>query len=223
VVHTHTPLYQHLLGRLGQRAKLLPLFGNIPLETKADPEWLLKKGPEGGAQFHETDRKKWWIFVIFGSIHPEWDANDFRLKALAAARLAGKKCLLISVGRAGEAGGRILRELQSHEGNLWRVLPLGPQSAAEVSQCLLAADFGVSAVPPENVFKSGTAVAMIEHGLPVIVTRPTGSYRNCPPEILLTGMRNVARHFELRSLQKSKPQRHLPEVAAQFIKDLGEA
>ena len=56
--------------------------------------------------------------------------------------------------------------MRQHESNVWRVLNLGQQSEADVSQCLLTADFGVSAAPPENVFKSGTATAMIEHGCP---------------------------------------------------------
>jgi len=87
---------------------------------------------------------------------------------------------------------------------------------------LLAADFGVSAVPPEFVFKSGTTIAMIEHGLPVIVTRATARYPNCPNEVHSAGMKNVSRNFDLEVLQKSKPESLLPAVARQFIEDLGE-
>jgi len=220
VVHTHTPLYQHLLGRMGFRASLLPLFGNIKVTTHPSPEWLQEKWPEGGLHFHATDRKSWWIFVVFGSIHAEWDGDDFRQKAMAAAQRAKKKCLFISIGRPGGAGERTLRGLRQHEGNDWRVLSLGQQSEEDISQCLLLADFGVSAVQPEFTFKSGTVAAMIEHGLPVIASRPASHYSNCPPEVLLVGLNNVVRHFELQALKKSSPQSLLSAVARQFIEDL---
>ncbi len=223
VIHTHTPLYRRRLGRLGYHVSLLPLFGNIPFTPEIRPDWLQEKWPEGGLYFHATERRAWWIFVMFGTIHPEWDAEDFWRQAQEAARRVSKKCLFISIGRPGEIGERILRALQVHEENSWRVLNLGPQSAEDISQCLLAADFGVSAGPPEYVFKSGTIAAMVEHGLPVLVTRPVGSYPDCPPDLLLLGMENVVRHFDVRSLKKTEPRSLLPAVAAQFLEDLQQA
>ena len=223
VVHTHTPLYRHLLGRLGCRAAILPLFGNIPLTARPDPEWLKKKWPEGWDKFNLAERDSWSIFVVFGSIHPEWDADDFRQRALAAAQRAGKKCLFISIGRPGAAGERLLQGLRKHKGDSWRFLDLGAQSEEDISQCLLTADFGVSTLPPEYVLKSGTAAAMIEHGLPVVVTRPAFRYPHCPPEMLSDGMRNVVVDFNLEGLKKSKAGSLLPAVAAQLIGDLQQA
>ena len=223
VVHTHTPLYQHLLGKLGFKANILPLFGNIPLTEHPRADWLQQKWPEGWTQFGFADREAWWVFAIFGSIHPEWDANDFWQRASTAAQWAGKKCLFIAIGRPGAAGERILQDLRKHEGELWHFLYLGAQPEEDISQCLLAADFGVSAVPPENIFKSGTAAAMTEHGLPMIVTRPVGRYPNCPSNLLLVGMKNVSQEFVLDDLKRAKPESLLPAVARQFIADLSAA
>jgi glycosyltransferase involved in cell wall biosynthesis len=223
VVHTHTPLYRHLLSKLGCKVTILPLFGNVALAPLPDLGWLERKWPEGATKLDLTDRKSWWIFVMFGSIHPEWDAEDFWRQASAAAQRAGKKSLLISIGRAGAVGDQKLQELKKHESASWHVLNLGPQSEEDISQCLLAADFGVSAAPPENVFKSGTAAAMIEHGLHVIVTRPTARYPGCAPEILTSGMTHVITNFELVNIDKSKKASLLPVVANQFIEDLQRA
>jgi glycosyltransferase involved in cell wall biosynthesis len=223
VVHTHTPLYRRLLGGLGCQAAILPLFGNIPLTSHPRSEWLKEKWLEGWARFNFADRNSWWIFVVFGTIHPEWDGDDFLRRASAIAQRAGKKCLLVSIGRPGADGERILRELQRHEGDSWRFLTLGRQSEEDISQCLLTADFGVSSVPPEYVFKSGTAAAMIEHGLQVITTRPTFRYPHCPPEMLSVGMRNIVRDFDLAALKKSKTESLLPAVAGQLIEDLQQA
>jgi hypothetical protein len=220
IVHTHTPLYQHLLGNLRYPATILPLFGNIPIASRMDPDWLRQKWPEGWDEYNMADRKAWWIFVMFGSIHPEWDPEDFWQRASEAAKRAGKKCALISIGRPGPIGERMLKQLYKRESNSWRFLTLGQQSEEDISQCLLAADFGVSAAPPEYLHKSGTAVAMIEHGLQVIATRPMYQYRNCPPETLSDGMKNVRVDFNLETLKKTKTESLLPTVAAQFIDDL---
>jgi hypothetical protein len=223
VVHTHTPLYQHLLGKLRAKAKILPLFGNIPLAEHPRANWLKEKWPEGWGKFSKAERASWWIFVIFGSIHPEWDSEDFWQRASAAAQWSGKKCLFISIGRPGAAGDRILRQLAKHEGELWHFLHLGPQSEEDISQCLLMGDFGVSAVPPEYIFKSGTAAAMLEHGLPVLVLRPVSRYVNCPKEVLTVGLKNVALEFVVDDLHRTKPESLLPTVARQFIDDLTKA
>jgi len=220
VVHTHTPLYRHTLGKMGVKAERLPLFGNIPITSHPNPEWLGQQGQKDADKSKLTNRDSWWIFVIFGSIHPEWDAEDFWRKASASAKRAGKKCAFISIGRPGVAGERILRDLEKHEGDSWRFLNLGLQSEEDISQCLLAADFGVSSVPPEYLGKSGTAAAMIEHGLPVVALRPPYAYPDCPPEIFLDGMKNVVTNLDLDGLKKLPVGSVLPEVASRFIDDL---
>ena len=223
VVHTHTPLYRHLLSQLGTPATILPLFGNVPLAAHADSAWVERKWPRDAMSLSASDRDSWWIFVVFGTIHPEWDVEHFLRQGSAAAQRADKKCLLISIGRPGAFGERMFQELQKREDPAWRFLPLGSQSEEDISQCLLAADFGVSPVPPENIFKSGTAAAMIEHGLPIILTRPVARYPNCPAEILTVGMKNVVTDFNLETLHKTGPGSLLPAVAGQFLADLHQA
>ena len=222
VIHTHTPLYRYLLGKLGFGAKLLPLFANIscPGNAKPDPQWLAEKWPAGWGKINASGRGKWWIFVLFGSIHPEWDTEDFVRRANAAAKVANKSCAFIAIGRAGAEGERVSRELRRHESAEWMTLQLGPQAPADISQCLLAADFGVSPVPPEYLAKSGTAMAILEHGLPVIVTRPPYRYRNCPEQLLEPEMKNVITDFDLASARKTEPHQRLPQITEQFIADL---
>jgi hypothetical protein len=216
IVHTHTPLYQYFLGRLGCASRLLPLFGNIPLTPHPRPEWLQEKW----RGFDPADRANWWLFLIFGSIHPEWDADDFLRRAGEAAQRSGKKCAFLSIGRQGPAGEQKWRALEQRGKDSWTLLNLGPQPEEDISQSLFAVDFGVSAVPPEYLFKSGTAAAMIEHGLPFIATRPIYDYPGCPKEILAARLQNLVTDFNLEGLQKTKVGSLLPEVAGQFLNDL---
>ena len=220
VVHTHTPLYQHFLAALGAGAVRLPLFGNIPIANGVRSGWLEEKGRAVGGKWERGGRDSRWIFVLFGSIHPEWDAEDFCAAAAVAARTAGKQCALLSIGRQGPAGEHKWRLLEQRREPSCLLLNLGVQSEEDISQCLLAADFGVSAMPPEYLFKSGTAAAMIEHGLPVIATRHPYNYPRCPDEIVSIRMNHVVTDFDLARLQKSKVASLLPEVAVQFVGDL---
>jgi hypothetical protein len=222
VIHTHTPLYRFFLGKLGFEAKLLPLFANISCPTRPlyDPAWLAEKWPAGWGKINASGRNRWWIFVLFGSIHPEWDAEDFLVRASIAAKVAGRSCAFISIGRAGTEGERILSDLRRREAASWIMLNLGPQSPRDISQCLQVADFGVSPVPPEYLSKSGTAMAMLEHGLPVLVTRPPYRYRSCPEHLLEPDMKNVVTNFNLTGLQKTEPRQRLPQIAEQLIADL---
>ncbi len=216
VVHTHTPLYQHLLRGIRVDARLLPLFGNIPLASP-DPTWLARHF------LPAAHRDQWCVFVIFGTIHPEWDGVDFQRRAVAAVQAAGKRCLFISIGRPGAAGEKTLERLREGESDLWHNLNLGEQPEHEVSQALWAADAGVSAVPPEYLPKSGTAAAMREHGLPIVAMRPMNRYPNCPPEVLAAEAGQVGADINLGAWSKTAPGSFLPAVADQFLHDLSRA
>jgi hypothetical protein len=222
VLHTHTPLYRHLLGTLGLEAKILPLFANIvcPEGAKSDPGWLAEKWPAGWGRMNASGREKWLLFVLFGSIHPEWDAEDFQRRASQAAAALGKHVAFLSIGRAGPDGDAALEKLRRHDGPDWMTHSLGPQAPADITQCLLAADFGLASVPPEYVTKSGTVMAMLEHGLPVLVTRPPYRYRSCPEQLLEPGLANLHTDFDLAAARKTPARQMLPQVAEQFVADL---
>jgi hypothetical protein len=222
LVHTHVPLYQYLLGKLGRGVTRLPLFGNIPVAARG-AELLSENWHEEWYELITADRQSWWIFLMFGSLHPEWDADEFLRRVSTAAQEAGKKCALVSIGRQGAAGEHKWQLLEQRKIAAWKFLNLGPQPEERISQCLLAADFGVSAMPPEYLFKSGTAAAMVEHGLHVIATRPRYDYPGCPEDILAAQMRNVVTDFEPASMHKTKVGSLLPKVASQFVEDLQEA
>jgi hypothetical protein len=223
VVHTHTPLYVHLLSKLGYHAIKLPLFGNVPIQADISQSQLDRLWSYAGWSISEAERDRWSIFVIFGSIHPEWDGMGFIEQALQSTHAAGKQMAFIAIGRLGDVGEKKWEQFESHYATLCKLLLLREQSAEIISQCLLAADFGVSAVPPEYLFKSGSAVAMLEHGLSVLTTRPVGNYTGCPEEMLQEKLPHSFTRLDFEKMTKLKPRELLPEVAAQFVQNLERA
>lgn len=168
LVTTSNPLYITALKQIGVEAKLQPLHGNIPVVDRGPraefPAWL------GDIGITPANRHEWWLGLFFGGLYAEWKPEPFMTMLQRAAQQAGKRVCLLSLGRPGAVGKEIWEKLQTDYPKV--SLPvLGEQPAEVVSILMQVADFGVAASPWDLIGKSGSATAMIEHGLPVIVTR----------------------------------------------------
>ncbi len=171
--HTSTPAYRALLARAGVQADILRLPGNIPLALlppQRARELLLRRC--------EVAEEPVLAAGVFGTVHPEW-VESARVDALAAAcEVRGCRLLCVHVGRAGGRGGALWSALQRRHGARVRFAALGELPAAEVSAVLQGLDLGVATTPWALVGKSGAVAAMLEHGLPVVVTRTDYRLRN---------------------------------------------
>ncbi len=168
LVTTTNPLYIEALKRIGVASSLLPLCGNIPMIDRggnADfPGWL------GDVGITPANRNQWLLSLFFGGLYHEWKPEPFMTILKRAAQKTGKRICLLSLGRLGAAGRDVWEKLKSDYPDL--SLPvLGEQPAEVVSIIMQTSDFGVAASPWDLIGKSGSAAAMVEHGLPVIVTR----------------------------------------------------
>jgi hypothetical protein len=162
LVSTTNPVYAALLGTIGVKADILPLCGNIPITPGAPL-------PKEVAAFRQPD--KTWLGLFFGGLYREWKPEPFFGQLARAARTAGRSVGLVQVGNAGGEGEKVWSELEREYASAFRFFTLGPQPASTVSALMLAADFGIAASPWSIIGKSGSAAAMLDHGLPVIVTR----------------------------------------------------
>jgi glycosyltransferase involved in cell wall biosynthesis len=167
LVTTSNPAYAEMLRPVWPEVELLPLFGNIPVSTSVPSP--AEAFPATGIT--EENRGEWWIGLFFGSLHDEWRPEPFFGLLLRAAERAGKRVCLVLAGRAGETGEALWRGLQADYGTRIVFLNRGEQTTGILSALLQLADFGVAASPWQLIGKSGTAAAMLDHGLPVIVTR----------------------------------------------------
>jgi hypothetical protein len=168
LVTTSNPVYAAMLESLGVQAEILPLFGNVPI-GKAGLLRLEKLLPEAGIT--EENRKDWWIGLFFGALHEQWQPEPFFSLLTRSALKAGKRICLVLVGRAGGGGNAIWNELQARYGREIAFVNRGEQSTEIISALLQEADFGIASSPWQLIGKSGTVAAMLDHGLPVIVTR----------------------------------------------------
>jgi hypothetical protein len=157
--------------------------------------------------------------VVFGSVHPEWSPDEL----IAQLGTLGKRIQLSHIGRIGP-GESIWKDISSRYGSEIEIRLLGEQPADHISRFFASVDFGISTNPLALNGKSTCVAAMLEHGLPVIVTRNDVHFSGIP-EVDLSSERLIPldEHFleRVRSLRRGDPRGRLTEVTAQFLGDIG--
>jgi glycosyltransferase involved in cell wall biosynthesis len=221
-LHTSNPTYQAELARHGMTAGVLGLFGNVPV-VAAQPggvDILSRFVPAAAGAARST----WLIGVMFGTLHPQWRPEATIEWLLATASRRGLQPAIIAAGRIGGHGAAILERFSQR--NIL-VCITGEQDGRTVSQLLRAADYGIAPHPWALIGKSGSAAALLEHGLPVVVPRDDWQLRGisaqpvAATDPLLTRLANLnddATDAWLAS--RREPAAALPRITAEFLKAL---
>jgi hypothetical protein len=223
VTHTSNPVYIRLLNRRRIKAKLLPLFGNVPIVQVEDvscAETIATKGERRTPNAIPLAPRDDAVLRlgIFGSIHPEWspDAMFAELKRL------GRPIQLSHIGRIGPRES-VWTDLTDRYGTEIKLSRLGERSFDEISRFLSYLEFGVATAPLALIEKSSSVAAMLDHGLPVIVNRDDVHFRGIPrtdpgSDLLIPVDKNFL--ARVRSARRHSPESRLPQVAEQFLHDV---
>jgi hypothetical protein len=220
LVQTSNRLYAAALHDAGMAAKVLPLFGNVPVQVEAeDPYVALLRG-----QGETWTRGKVWVYAFFGTIHPTFRPERVFPMLLNTAANAGRHLAVVSVGRCAGADEKV--RAWREQWKAARFYAVGERPAEEVGAWLGAADFGLTTTPYNIVGKSGTAQAFSEHGVPVLCTedgaplagRAVGAREFAPrfwrlADYVASGLRRE----ELGLVKGSS----VPKVAREFLQELG--
>jgi len=173
---TTNACYREVLARYGFDAQVVPLFGNVPVGAETAETWLYEALAQQGAIGPDFDRRRSWLFGMFGLIDPSWPATAMFARLADIARRADRRIVVVSAGSAGADAAPVFERAKAALPEVSFAL-LGRQPAEQISQFLNTVDFGLSSYPYALLGKSGAVAAMLEHGLPVIVGR---GYRDVP-------------------------------------------
>lgn len=222
VVHTSNVAYQMLLVRNGIKAELLPLFGQIPIHDGSNQGRLMQEMKAAGISIDEINRQKFWLFGIFGSLHPVWPPEPLFSRLRDAAECSGRRIVIVSIGRMG--GGEALWESLSQRYSQWfDFVRLGERSVEQVSDFFHWIDFGIATTPWAIIGKSGTVAAMLDHGLPVIVNRDETRFSFDLPEIAVSPLlvkMGPDLASKLPALKKLPPKSSVPDIVGTFLSSL---
>ncbi len=159
-VWTSIELYRRQLAREKVMATALPIFGTVPISTARSDTSLLEKL---GSPEQKKTRADYFLVGLFGTIPRDW---PFRLLFPRLRRLAGTRRLaFILFGKNGDA-----EAFRDHIASLPEValLSLGALDEAAVDATMNSMDLALATTPAEGIFKSSSAVAFLERGVPTI-------------------------------------------------------
>ena len=155
---------------------------------------------------------------LFGSIHPEWEPQEL----FARLQTLGKPIQVYHIGRIGP-GESVWNEVVARYDAKIRFQRFGEQSFENISQFFLTLDFGVATTPLSLIGKSSTVAAMLDHGLPVIVSRNDIHFRGIAEENLASErLIRVDESFidRVKTVKRLNPEPSLPKIVRQFLNDL---
>ncbi len=221
-VHTSNATYVGLLKRGGIVATELPLFGNIPIHPIGPEPVLPAQLVAAGVPADPAGRNGWWLALFFGTLHHEWSPHPLTDILLRAAKRAGKRLCMISAGRLGASGEALWEKMRLEIGQEMVFVKCGEQSCEEISALLQMADFGVAVTPWELMGKSGSAAAMLDHGLPILFTRDNTGAAALAEGGLLTDplfhrCDGTLEAKLIAGLQRRQPTPRVREICAGFI------
>jgi hypothetical protein len=227
VVTTTNGAYARLLKRRGVPADRLSLFGNIaPLTDQSDEVtgWVnealsVELGLSSADQLGD-----YWFFVHFGSLHGAWQPEALFEYVREAAQRAEKRPCFVSIGRMGAGEARWSSWRREYGAELG-FFSLSGQPEERISALLRCAHFGVASSPWLLIGKSSAAQAMLDHGLPVIVSRDDLRYRDdaAVEEDRPDGLIKMDESLPERLLaaRRGPVSWTLPRVADEFLSQLG--
>jgi hypothetical protein len=222
LVHTTNGTYAALLDRWGVANRVLALCGSIPILSSVDAQWLTQTLLGLGVPPPRSARDGCWRFGMFGALHPSWSPEPLFTQLGAAARSANRQIVIASIGRRGP-GEELWQHIQRRYGDRFSFAALGERPLRDISSFLQSVDFGIAITPWQLIGKSGTTAAMLDHGLPVIVSRDDQDFGVTPStpisEPLLYRM-DAGLPEWLHSVKRQPACSRLPHVARQFITDL---
>lgn len=218
-LHTSNQAYVETLGACGWAAERLPLFSNIPISHSSRDAAERVAAPILKSHLPSFDRDKAVVAVVFGSVHPEWDPTLAIDWLAVESRPLGKRLVVAFLGRGGPPAEAWTSRL-SRRADI-DCVTLGEQPAEIVSSTLASSDVGLATTPSALLGKSGSFLAMSEHGMPTIVVREDWIPRGRPvsrPARLPPGV-YLARDLSAASLAGLLADRRAPSSNLEAVGD----
>jgi glycosyltransferase involved in cell wall biosynthesis len=202
IIHTSNAVYARLLSRHRINAKILPLFGSVPVLPNA----VVTPRDDNALRLG-----------LFGSIHPEWQPDEL----FARLQAFGKLIQVYHIGRIGPGESLWNEIVECYETEI-QFERFGEQSFENISQFFLSVDLGVATTALSLIGKSSSVAAMLDHGLPVIVSRNDIHFRGIPEDLASERLISVDKSFidRVKAVKRLNPEPSLPKIARQFLDDL---
>jgi hypothetical protein len=209
-IFTSIQPYWRFLQNIGIKATVVPIFGNIPAN---------ENGNEGDWQHlvNQADLsplianpKAWLILGFFGTIYSCLGLDELLKMVAFAAKSRGLKLGVLFIGN----------NRDQHTLNLIKAMPdtsfwqTGALSTGMINRCMQLVNIGVVTSPVDGINKSGSALAWMERGIPVLISQADkhyeedmmakqGIYQAVSPDVILRACRIKDQLVPVNNLEKA--------------------
>jgi hypothetical protein len=198
------------LAEIGCKASLVELFGNIPFKPVDKKDSIAERNPDGKLNL-----------LYFGAAPKGEFLHTMVQDLIVFCSVTGISIRFTIVCGETTEKHKFIAALNSKLSpyNL-SIVDVPFASTEKLSALMQQCDVGVSRSAPYLFGKSGTAIAMLEHGMPVWVARWNGTdplYYDFRTELIFDNLRHAANASVKRSLD---PHPLLPKVVGNFLNQL---
>lgn len=171
-VFTNTLHYAEQLQRLGTRPQVLPIFGNIPLGDYGSDEIWDELVSEQDFRSVLGQPDKWLVVGFFGTVYTNPGIRSLLQIVHQAAEQSERKLGIISLGKN---RGAAVKSLTNDLANVshWST---GSLSIEMLNRVMQIVNLGVMTTLAAGLNKSGSAVAWLERGVPLLVSPEDSTY-----------------------------------------------
>ncbi len=173
LINVSTLINKSFLKNKKVESKRISILSNIPIIEKPNFKWIVDKIMSRLTVNEGYLSNKYLTFGFFGTLYSNLN-EDILLPCLLKNIPTDKKIIIISAGKMG-SGKAKWDKMEIKYPQIY-FIELGYRSAHEISEFLQFIDFGISTTSPYFLNKSGTYMAMEEHGLSVFVCEDNGKY-----------------------------------------------
>jgi len=171
-VSTSNLFYASELNRIKIDCNVLPIFGNIPLDDLGnDEDWNTIVNNTLLVPLI-TQPAHWVVLGFFGAIYTCPGLEKLIYTASEAADKMGLKFGLLAFGYNGEKDiTAFVKDIT--DVTCWQT---GPLPSAMINRVLHLVNAGIITTPADRITKSGSAMALLERGIPVLVSSKDDTY-----------------------------------------------
>jgi hypothetical protein len=209
-IFTSIQPYWHFLQNIGIKATIVPIFGNIPVNENGDEEDWQNLVNQADLSPLIADPKPWLILGFFGTTYSCLGLDELLKMVAFAAKSRGLRLGVLFIGN----------NRDQHTLNLIKAMPdisfwqTGTLSTGMINRCMQLVNIGVVTSPVDGINKSGSALAWMERGIPVLISQADkhyeedimanqGIYQAVSPDIILRACRIKDQLVPVNNLEKA--------------------
>lgn len=211
VKHTSIPVYKARLGKVGIRAKKLPVFSNL-----------------SRTYFFDNGSDQFFTIAFFSQFTPRKSVNKFIEQLTQEILREGLDFRILLIGGNQHATKLFKREINNIPGIQNKIFSTEFLDENKLSEVIYNCDLGITSVPRHVLGKSGSVAAFLSYGIPVAApyVKPgyeslgIGFFNKSICDAIVTSPELIDYKISAEAAKIISEKLSIPSIANKFISEL---